>query len=351
MQQNTDLIPEEETSKLDSFSKVYFKISKNLSEFLPTENPNQTENNFQEKLFSKEFINIFCKKDKLKSFEENKYNKLNSHILTSKKNKFFPFTEGEGIKACMEKLGYNVRFISPNKINIIDLKNPSKKRTGKRFRIYDCSENKKGILKKKKYKKRRFISDDIRKKIKVKFHKNIKNIINLNLKSAGSLKYFEFFPQNFITNITIKLNKLALNYTFEELIKTNIASDILKLKTNRIDIVKQRANLDVLNYLDRNPKISKLSSFNIIKKMKYKNLLKAYFISKEFENSIIELHKKNERDEYIERYINEALRYVHFFENNKINPKNKKKDNNIIEIIYDEEEDKEEEEGDCNDDE
>ena len=149
-------------------------------------------------------------------------------------------------------------------------------------------------------------------------------------------------------NITIKWNKLALNYTFEELIKTNIASDILKLKTNRIDIVKQRANLDVLNYLDRNPKISKLSSFNIIKKMKYKNLLKAYFISKEFENSIIELHQKNERDEYIERYINEALRYVHYFENNKIDPKNKNKDNNIIEIIYDEEE---KEEDDSNNDE
>ena len=348
MHQNTDLIPDEETSKLDNFSNLYFKISKNLSEFLPTENPKPTKSNSQEKLFSKEFINIFCKKDKLKSNEETKYNKLNSHILISKKNKFFPFTEGEGIKACMEKLGYNVRFITPNKINIMDPKNPSKKRKGKRFRIYDCSENQKGILKKIKYKKRRFIPDDIRKKIKVKFHKNIKNIINLNLKSAGSLKYFEFFPQNFITNITIKLNKLALNYTFEELIKTNIASDILKLKTNRIDIVKQRANLDVLNYLDRNPTISKLSFFNIIKKMKYKKLLKAYFISKEFENSIIELHQKNERDEYIERYINEALRYVHYFENNKIDPKNKNKDNNIIEIIYDEEE---KEEDDSNNDE
>ena len=349
MHQITNSIPDDETSKLDCFSNLYFKISDNLSEFLPTENPKQLENKSQEKLFSKEFINIFCKKERLKSIEENKYNKIYSHILSSKRDKYFPFTEGEGIKTCMEKLGYNVRFITPNKINIIDPKNPSKKRLGKRFRIYDCSENKKGILKKIKYKKRRYISDDIRKKIKVKFHKNIKNIINLNLKSAGSLKYFEFFPQNFITNITIKLNKIALNYTFEELIKTNIASDILKLKTTRLDIVKQRANLDVLNYLDRNPTISKLSSFNIIKKMKYKKLLKAYFISKEFENSIIELHQKNERDEYIEIYINEALRYVQFFENNEINPKNKKKgNNNIIEIIYDEEDD---EDNECNDDE
>ena len=349
MHQITNSIFDEESSKFDNISSYYFKISQNLSEFLPTENPKQAETNSQEKLFSKEFINIFCKKEKLKSFEETKYNKIDPHIPKSKKNKFFPFTEGDGIKTCLEKLGYNVRFVTPNKINILDPTNPYKKKLRKRFRIYDCSENKKGILKKIKYKKRRFISDDIRKKIKVKFHKNIKNIINLNLKGAGSLKYFEFFPQNFITNITIKLNKLALNYTFEELIKTNIASDILKLKTNRIDIVKQRANLDVLNYLDRNPTISKLSSFNIIRTMKYKKLLNAYFISKEFENSIIELHQKNERDEYIEIYINEALRYVQFFENNEINPKNKKKGNNIIiEIIYDEEDD---EDNECNDDE
>ena len=41
--------------------------------------------------------------------------------------------------------------------------------------------------KRKKIKKqRKFKSDDIRKKIKVNFHKTIKNIINENLKNAGS---------------------------------------------------------------------------------------------------------------------------------------------------------------------
>ena len=73
MHQITNSIFDEESSKFDNISSYYFKISQNLSEFLPTENPKQAETNSQEKLFSKEFINIFCKKEKLKSFEETKY--------------------------------------------------------------------------------------------------------------------------------------------------------------------------------------------------------------------------------------------------------------------------------------
>lgn len=72
--------------------------------------------------------------------------------------------------------------------------------------------------------------------------------------------------------------------------------------------------------------------------MKYKNLLKAYFLSKEFENSIIELHQKKEKVEYIEKYVNEALGYIQFFSFKKINPKNNiKSKKNIIEIVYDDE--------------
>lgn len=335
MYQIYNSITDEESSKLDYLSNICFKIHRNLIEFPQTSNPKEkeqgTNTTYNDKLYFRTLNKELDKENKLKSLEEN--NQINS----LQKNKYFPFTEGVGIKTCLEQFGYKIRFITSNKINILEPKITSKKKLRKKFQIFDYSGNKKGILKK--YRKRRFIPDDIRKKIKTKFHKTIKNIINSKLKSAGSIKLFVFFPQNFITNVTVQLNKLALNYTLEELIKTNIASDILKLKTSSVDLEKQRANLDVLNYLDRNPTICKLSSFNIIKKMKYKTLLKAYFISKEFEESIIELHKKREKDEYIERYINEALGYVHYFTNHKINPKNNKKQNkNIIQIIYDEEE-------------
>ncbi len=37
--------------------------------------------------------------------------------------------------------------------------------------------------------------DDIRKKIKLRFHKIVKHIINENLKKAGSKKFFDNLPQ------------------------------------------------------------------------------------------------------------------------------------------------------------
>lgn len=73
----------------------------------------------------------------------------------------------------------------------------------------------------------------------------------------------------------------------------------------------------MLKYLDKNPKISELSSFNKIRKMKYRQILNAYFQSKEFEESIIELHKKRERIWYIEDYINKAFNYVYFYSTNQ----------------------------------
>ena len=349
MNQTLNSFLDEEASSigyLNNFSNLRVKFPTNLNELFPPTNLKEKEqdNNdiFSEKLFSKEFNNVFDKSEKLKSIDEMKYNKVIFNSIPSSKKKFFPFNEGEGIKTCLEKLGYYVKFITPNKISILDPVNPYKKKLRRKFKIFDFSEDGNGKLKKIKYKDRRLVPDDIRKKIKSKFHKNIKNIINIKLKKAGSLRFFEYFPQNFVTNVTVKLNRLALNYTYEELIKTNLASDIFKLKENRIDLSKYNSNLQVLDYLDKNPSISKSSSFNIIKKMKYKTLLKAYFASKEFENSIIELHQKGEKIEYIEKYINEALRYVHFFSSNVVLPKNKKsKRNNIIQIICDDDEEDE----------
>ena len=57
--------------------------------------------------------------------------------------------------------------------------------------------------------------------------------------------------------------------------------------------------MDVLNYLKENPKICELSEFNIIKNMKYMDILRAYFSSYEFEQSIIELYNKERSDGFI----------------------------------------------------
>lgn len=171
-------------------------------------------------------------------------------------------------------------------------------------------------------KKRKYKPDDIRKKIKSRFHKVIKNIININLKKAGSKKLFDFFPQNFIANITIKLNNIALNYTYNDLIKIDIASTILKQNKSDIDLAKYKRNVDVLNYLDQNPKISNVSFFTKIRYMKYREILKAYFLSKEYEQSIIDLHNKRENIKYIEQYVNKSMNYINFFSLKKSYEKN-----------------------------
>ena len=68
-----------------------------------------------------------------------------------------------------------------------------------------------------------------------------------------------------------------------------------------------------MNSLDNNPIIDQLSYFNKIRKMKYKDLYKAYLLSAEFEKSIIDMYKKGEKMEYIESYINNSLNYINFF--------------------------------------
>ena len=65
-----------------------------------------------------------------------------------------------------------------------------------------------------------------------------------------------------------------------------------------------------------NPEICENAEFDIIKNMKYADILKAYFISKDFEQSIEALYKKEDKI-YIEEYVNKSLTYVRYFSYNK----------------------------------
>ena len=73
-------------------------------------------------------------------------------------------------------------------------------------------------------------------------------------------------------------------------------------------------NLKVLKYLENNKEISKKSNFNNIKDMKYYEVFNEYLNSKEFEEEILRLHKK-ENDIYIKRYISKAMNLIDFFNN------------------------------------
>ena len=68
--------------------------------------------------------------------------------------------------------------------------------------------------------------------------------------------------------------------------------------------------------------------------MKYKELLKIYFTSSQFENSINQLKAENESSEYIQEYVYRSKTFVKFFtdyENNE-----EKKDSVYLEIGEDE---------------
>ena len=199
--------------------------------------------------------------------------------------------------------------------------------------------------KKKVKKKRKFKPDDIRKKIKARFHKTIKNIINENLKKAGSKELFDFLPQCFIGNVSKKTNSKCFELTYKELLSTNFLVELHKedYRNSKVDQNKYKKNISVLNYLENNPDICKRSGFDLIKDRKYKDILKIYFTSAQFENSLIKLKAEKESPEYIQEYINKARNYVSFYSKVKNSNDKKELDEN------DEEEENEEDEKDNGD--
>ena len=197
-----------------------------------------------------------------------------------------------------------------------------------RKRIYEAlndnnCKNKKNILHKfnfenrrKRNKKRKNIfkrkqnSDNIRKKIKSRFLKSLKNAINEKLKSAGSRYIFTLLPQKFVCNLSKKINRDVLNISLKELFSTNFCN--IK-KEKKADIKKYNHNIFVLKYLENNKDICEKSKFNIIKNMKYTEIFHEYFISKEFEKDISSLIQQKENDKYIKDYIIKARNFINFF--------------------------------------
>ena len=180
-------------------------------------------------------------------------------------------------------------------------------------------------------KKRKYKSDDIRKKIKSRFHKTFKNIINSNLKKAGSKKLFDFLPQCFIGNVSKKTNFYCLELTFKEILLTDFISEYSdKYPNKNVDYKKYEKNKEVIQYLEKHPEISKKSGFDIIKNKKYKDLLNIYFNSSEFEDSVFRLKNENETNDYIQEYVLKAKNYVKFYSNygkNKSRDENSEDDN------------------------
>ena len=231
-------------------------------------------------------------KKKLKRGKRGPYKKKPKPIIEANiEDKCFPFTTRKGLASNKIQKYLNGNFFSTN------------------IYITDSDGNKK-----RQKKARKFKPDDIRKKIKVRFHKKVKNIINENLKKAGSNELFSFLPQIFIGNIAKKFNNQYFDSTYEDLLKINF-SDIEKDYPNKeCDYNQFNKNKKTLEYLSQNPEISRISGFDKVKKMKYRDILVAYFSSDEFEKSIGQLIEEDESAEYIQEYILLAQNYIEYFE-------------------------------------
>ena len=158
---------------------------------------------------------------------------------------------------------------------------------------------------------RKLKPDSLRKKIKARFHKKLRQIINTQLKEAGSKYFFDNLPQCFITNINIGFNKPLLNITMRELFQKTFG---FKAK----DREKIEYNIKVLKYIEDNPDIKNNSKIDEFLDNTYKVIITKYLGGNYLLEDIERLKKEGEKDDYINRYTFIALHWVEFYENGSI---------------------------------
>ena len=177
--------------------------------------------------------------------------------------------------------------------------------------LNEMSQLKEKTKKSKKRKKRKENKDNIIKKIKNKFFKSLKNIINQKLKDAGSEKTFGFFPQSLISDLTKEENIALFNLDLEDIYLGNF---YYKKNDKKSEKNLKEKNKKVLEYLAKNKTISEKSCFNLFKNMKLSEIYKQYLNSEEFENAIISFNQ--ETTKYIKSYIINAYDFLKIIKNN-----------------------------------
>ena len=182
------------------------------------------------------------------------------------------------------------------------------------FMVDAKSEKKNTKIKIKDVQTRKENADNIRKKVKLRFLKHLRNIVNERLREAGATKIFKFLPQRFTSDITKKKNKAILNLSFKEIFSKNFFEGY-PLNENNGDLLNYYHNISVLEYLEKNKEISEKSNFNIFKDMKFYQIFNEYLKSREFEMEIASLKEEKENDKYIKNYIIKARDLIDFFAN------------------------------------
>ena len=158
---------------------------------------------------------------------------------------------------------------------------------------------------------RKLKPDSLRKKIKARFHKKLRRIINAKLKEAGSKYFFDSFPQSFITNINIGFNRPLLNITMRELFQKTFG---FKAK----DREKIDYNIKVLKYIEDNPNIKNNNKIMEFLDSTYKEIILKYMEGNYLLEDIERLKQEGEKEDYINRYTFISLHWVEFYEKGSI---------------------------------
>lgn len=170
---------------------------------------------------------------------------------------------------------------------------------------------------------RKLQDDSIRKKIKTHTEENIKNVLNLHYSkvSSGDKKIIlKKLPQNFLSNVTIDLNKEALLMTVEERYQYDYGDE----SSTKLDVNRKVVNIMKHKYYEREEGVP-------LMKMKVKDLMTDYFNSKKYESELRKIEEK-EGLKYAKKFDllvkgngNDIMGYVEYYLKTPGNSKSKNK--------------------------
>jgi len=227
--------------------------------------------------------------------DENK--KINVESITSK-----PEKEIAKKKKIKQRKSKNIKpnefkLFNPNK-NIKYLRSHYNKKYFYRVIIYIGKNVKR---------KRGSMRDNISKKIKVNFFKNIIASLNWKLRKKNINKDFQRLDQNYITDVTKTYNKYLFEKTLKEIIKEKPKVKDKENAKKKED--KWRQNIKLIEELEE----SGDEDFKHIFEMNMEELFNEYLDSKEFEESIYDLRRKKFYFDYIQNYIQIAENLVNYY--------------------------------------
>ena len=158
-------------------------------------------------------------------------------------------------------------------------------------------------------KKRKFMKDMIRKRIKSDFYRVIRKNLNSKINSEViNLKKSFDFPQTMITNVSKNHCKKNLNMTLKEILEFYYKTDNQEI--NSINLMISENNKSIILLLE-NKKIYELEN---IFSMKIVDLYNEYSKSNQFQESISELIKEGNCLDYIKKYIEVAEELVNYYQ-------------------------------------